>query len=286
MDKRRQQKIIGMVMAFMLALTVLSLGLLLTLNFSVFHEAFLLRTMESSNYYAIAHRNIEETIGYRATPFDIPEEVLTGLVEEESVREDARRYVVNNLRSLEYTLDHTEMEERIDQRVRNYLDQENMVVEEAQEEAIDEFTSLAVHEYRIRTEMPFIGALGSAVKVFNRLFPILLAGILTMGIFFGVFLMKLLSHRRFLAYLGHGFSGGGLLLMALPLILYVIKPYERLNMAPESFYHFVMELISSTLGLALLIGGGMIILALVFYILDWRNRNQMRIAAEKRATQF
>ena len=276
MDKRQQRKLIGMVMAFMLALGLFSLGVVLIMKFSVFHEPFLLRTMEESGYYSIAHRNIEENIGYRATPFDIPEEVLEGLIGEDRVRIDARGYLSANLRREGYQADLSELEAVLDERIRQYLVEENIPIEEAQEEAIDEFTSLALQEYRMRTEIPFAGTVGSVTRVFDRYFFILLGGALLFSGFFGGVLVKLLRHKRFYRYFGFGFSGAGLLLLTLPVVLFVVRPYQRLNLAPESFYHYVMELISSTLLLVILIALAMIILSLPLYIFDWRIRNEMR----------
>ncbi len=87
---------------------------------------------------------------------------------------------------------------------------------------------------------------------------------------------KLFRRRGYFRYLGFGFSGGGLLLLILPLILFILRPYQRLHLAPESFYHFVVELISSTLLLGILIAMTMLVIACPFYGFDWRYRNRMR----------
>lgn len=272
----RIRHIIGLVMAFMLAMTLSFLGILLIMNFTFFSESYLVGNLESSNYFQRAHGNIEENIGYRGTPFGIPEDTLDGLITIERVQEDVESYLRNRIHQGDYVLDTAFLTAGIDQRIQELLTSEGIVIGEAQEEAISEFSMLAEREYRNRTEIPFLGTYSSVARAFERYFPFILGGLIFGILLFGGMLLMLFRVKTVLGYFGLSLAGGGLLVGVLPLYLFIANPIERIQIHPESFYHYINQMVSTFILTLLILGALMILFAIPALMYDYHQRNRRR----------
>jgi|GEM_PF-3264996 len=275
-NNNRTRHIIGLIMAFMLAITLAFFGIFLILNFTFFSESYLVDNLEASNYFERAHQNIEDNIGYRGTPFGIPEDTLDGLITRGRVQEDVERYLRNRIHQGDYILDTTFLTEGIDQRIRDLLTSEGVAIEEGQEEAISEFSMLAEGEYRNRTEIPFLGTYSSASRLFDRATPFALAGLILSMLFFSGMLLKLFKKETALGYFGLSLSAGGLLITALPLYLFITKPYERIQIHPESFYHYINQMVGTFILVLLITGFLMILASIPTLMYDYHHRNKLR----------
>jgi hypothetical protein len=180
----------------------------------------------------------------------LPMEVLEGVFQSEEVHSEVVSYIESIFRDEKYSPDSQKVLERLEKKIKDYLNEKNISVDTELSQNIDEYTALVTEEYDRSLSLPIIENI-NRLKVDYRI--LLLYGLLTgVGIMTALFILSLYDrqaswYHQFLFYLYSSAFAAAIMLAVIPLILLSMELYRRLQITPPSLYYLVIDYIKVNL---------------------------------------
>lgn len=273
-NNNKLRKAIALLMAFLLSVSVALLTTAILTRLTLLRADWIQEALGKSQYYTLVTKDINANLGYRGTPFGIPEATLQGLITQKQVEEDINLTLHQTIMGEPNTTNTTFLEAPLRQRLQDLLTQQGIPLGQAQQEAINEYTQLAKEEYQKGIQIPFLGVYKEIRDYANRIVPFALLGLVGASTFCTIFLTRLYPRKQTRQHLAYSLQGAGLMTLALPAFLLIQGAYKRIQLAPEHFYRLAMEL--ATNYLLTLVGGGLLLLASAILLLlpAWLERRR------------
>ena len=260
------QTISGFLLSFVLSIVLLLATLLAVARIGAFgqpsFESLVTEEYCSSVFTAFVEHAKDYTLPTGITP-----SVIDGTFTLEGARRDVLGYISEAFSKSKYKPDISAEEAKLRENVRADLESSGS------EGDIDKITEQYVKEideiYRDKMRLPGVDLIIKVRTKAVKYAPFAFAGVGALALV--LVLIIVFSHRsdrawaRYLAYVC-----GAVCLMtaAAPAVLRITAAYERLNLAPEYFYRFVMSFIRQLLDLMLIAAAVWLVLMVLFIIID------------------
>ena len=267
----------SLLMAFFLAVSLALLAGSLAAGRTLLREDTLKEALTKSGYYPQVGQEIQTRLGYKAEPFGIPKTLLEGLYDEEQLRTDidaaldaARTAEKGTKNGTENPESGTFLKTELTTRLTDYLRTEGIGTGTAQLAAVDEYGTLAKGEYTKGIRTPFFKVWASLEGPAWKAAAAVTTGAAIATTIFATLLYKLHRSRKALPYFTHALLGGGLITLTLPGAALLAGTYQNLQIAPESLYNLLQELITSVLWSLILAGTALVLLGLALALMESR----------------
>lgn len=240
--------VISTVLSFLLAIIFTVGSVLLGVYIGFLNENRIIDGLNYKDYYAGVEESFHEKCKDLSTPIGLPETVLEGIVESETIHQDVKGYVTSAVNGQTYVFETDGMKIRLEQNVREYFASQGWEMNAEQEATIPEYTQLIADEYVASVKVPFVEKFATAKRLFQK---ILLIGMPVMIILAGIIIALLLGmqrwkHRsiRYVAYSAFATT----IMVAIPGIVALKSGfYEKINISTEYLYYALVKYIENGL---------------------------------------
>lgn len=237
-------------LSFLLSLLIVGVIFISVLRLNSNNSSTIKRVLTSSNYCSNLYQEIESNAKALTISTGLPMEVLAGVFQSDEVHSEVISYVEAIFRDEKYSPDTQKVLERLEQKIKDYLNEKSIRVDTEISQNIDEYTALVTEEYDRSLSLPIIENI-NRMKIDYRILVIygLLIGV---GIMAALFILSLYDRRdswyhQFLFYLYSSAFAAAIMLAVIPLILLSKDLYRRLQITPPSLYYLVLDYIKVNL---------------------------------------
>ncbi len=258
------------IFAFFLSLFLVGITCLTALFAGFFSQNLLLHGLEKSDYYHGVKAAFYDSADALRMPTGLPESVLEDLVSDDMVVRHVNDYLAACMKGKgeSFEFETLILRNRLQERINAYLQEENITPTEQQLAGEQDFIDSVEQEYIQRMKIPLIDYYSKASLLLKKTMLLLIPACLLLSIFsvYFIFRMNKWKHRamRFVAY---GTLGSGVMCFLAPFLAYLSGFYERIQMRPEYFYRFLVQLISD--GFLILIASGVLWFLISLGLLFW-----------------
>ncbi len=230
-------------LSFVLSIILLLGTVAAVVRFAAFEHKNFAPLLSDEYCTSIYNAFIEDAKDY-TLPTSIDPEVVNGAYTPEDARRDIGGYVAEAFGKGKYMPDLAASEARLRSNVQSFFDSVDVETDGELSEIIDSYVSDISELYRTRMHTPGIEIIQKARGRVVKYTPYALAGICVLAL--ALALIIVFSHRsdrswpRYMAYVC---GAAGLMTVAAPAVLAISRAYERISLAPEYFYRFIMDFI-------------------------------------------
>ena len=266
--------VVAFVLAFLLSLLLVGLTALVVTDTQVLSEAGF-KKLVSDEYVDSVYQDIMSSAYDYTLPTNIDTDVLNDTYTVEEVERDVFGFIEAAFEGTEYFPALTESEGKLKEHVLKYFEDyykeleedwedwdDDEELDEETEEIADKYVKEISEIYTTKVKMPGIEAILKVKTVFTSIFRIALPIVAVLALAFGLLIVFIYRPRwRGLRFLTCSLFATGIMCAAAPAMLYFGRIYERLSLAPEYFYRFVITFIGNTLETCIFAGAAWLILA-------------------------
>ena len=181
-------------------------------------------------------------------PTGIDSGVLDGLFDRQTTKEHLEGSIHAAYTGEDYKADTSELEQRLGANVKASFAGEGYSFDAETQAAVDAYCSDIAAIYQNRLKLPVVGVLVRVHQFIDRFFSVAVSGIAVLSALLELLLIRLyhLPHHA-LRYWCYATGATAIEAFAAPYALYVSGVYRQLNVTPQSFHRFLVNLCESVL---------------------------------------
>ena len=249
--------------AFLIAMLLTAASLLVVLRFGIFNEKSVVGQLDEE-YYGYVRESIEEDALDFTLPTGVQPAVLEGLFDTDRVGRDAKGFISSAYQGKEYTVDTSELENEIQNRVTALFTESNMEITAETEEQIRQYAADVAEIYRKGIELPGMSYIKRAKDYFMPIFMIGIGITLILALVLAILCIRLYKWpHRGMRSIAHAFGGAAVMCFAAPFALYTSGFYKGVHISLQSFYHFVITQVTRHLYACFMMAGFWLALMLI-----------------------
>ena len=173
-SKKRLRGIISTILSFLLAVLFTVGSVLVGLYIGFLNENRIIDGLNYKDYYSGVEENFYQNSKDITTPMGLPENVVDGIVDSETIYENIKDYVVAAVNGQTYVFATEDLKTKLEQNVRNYFTSQGWEITSEQEATIPQYTQMIADEYVSCVKVPFVEHFAAVKRIFQK---ILLIGI-------------------------------------------------------------------------------------------------------------
>lgn len=273
--------------------SLISMFLILVASFSFFldkvilNEKTYIEVLEKEKIYDQVESYINENISYLLASSNIPEDTLEGVISEKEIENIFSNYIYNIVGFMRNTDDQIESlntsiyEERINNKISNFLRENNMYVGAEFNDNIDEFKGNILNIITSSFQIIDLNALSSSstAKLIARIasvaigiefFAVLVLGILILTACQSIIWKKGRKVRRY-AWMGYPFISAGMIIFLIGFSGYLSGFYKNMPIGVLHLKNTMIAIMQKYLLNFTYIGITLIIIGILFMIAYWKH---------------
>ena len=252
-------------LSFFLTMVCVVLSVLVILD-TVLLPGTMRKVLVSSRYYENLQEELYRSAEAMTVPTGLSPDVLEGIFLREEIIREVDEYIDASVHGNSYQPAADEVEDRLKNRIKSFLSQKGIRPDTEQQSSIEEYIASISKEYRSNIRFPLISYLNTFIRKYQMLgvfFPLLCVGFLVLNLV----LLKRLNQKRtqFMPYMYYSITAWAWMLLFLPGILLLIKPYNTIQLHPRYINEFILQYI--TVLLHKLLSAGMAAMLFCFLVL-------------------
>ncbi len=256
--KHRRDKIIRQLVssffALILSVFLLAIGALAVAKIA-FSKGFLTSGMDDA-YYSLLLKNVSDSASDYTIPVGLPDSVLDDVFSAAQIREDVLDVLDHAYEGEEYTVNVDHIREKLTANVEAFFASKDADISEETDTNIEDYVKEICKIYQERVELPGINLIISLANKIDTVFYMGFAITLLISAVLVVICLKSQKYlHRGMRYLAYAAGGASLMSLAAPLVVYVGRAYERLQLNPEFFYYFATNYVRRALLLCMAAAG-------------------------------
>ncbi|MGY3766732.1 hypothetical protein ACWOAH_09435 [Vagococcus vulneris] len=266
--KKKQRLIRQFIWGFVaFAITIFLSGfiILLIIQHTIFSGDYYLKQADKTDYFQKVHKEVIVSIQDLGRGSGIPPKVLSNAIEQKQVTTDMTMYLKHALNQEDFQPQKEPVQNLIEKKVTVYAKEKSGKLSKQELDGINYFTEEAYKQYISYLKIPFLAALGQKIGTFNQQIMLFLISLGLGTVILSGMLIFLLYKRLFmlLRYLSFAFSGTGLILITMPLIIITSKVINRLSIQQPSLYTLMTTVLKGSLIRLIVLGSLFIIISLI-----------------------
>jgi cbb3-type cytochrome oxidase subunit 3 len=208
------------------------------LSVTLFNTHFVLNAMDSSGFYKVAANHIYESMVDIGIPSGLDSSVFTDIVSSNDIQEQMQTTLQNTGDAKQ-----AEFKSKLKKRIEDYAKSMNMSLDDQTQTEIDGLITDCFNEYRAQLQLKFMELYARNCPTFNQ-YALGSAAVLLVALITLVALLKRISFwpHRFWGHLSQAYIACGLAMLPF-VLMYIFRPYTRLQLYPEHFYQFIIKAI-------------------------------------------
>lgn len=247
-SKKMLRGVISTLLSFLLAVIFTVGSVLIGLYIGFLNENRIIDGLNYKDYYSGVEESFYQNSKDITTPIGLPDTVVEGIVESETVYEDVKNYVVAAVNGQTFVFATDDLKSKLEENVRGYFASQEWEMTPEQEATIPEYTQLIADEYVDCVKVPFVEHFASAKRIFQKVLLIGIPAIIVLAavIIFMLIHMQKWKHRgiRYVVYS----SFATMLMVAIPGVVSLMSGfYKKINISTEYLYHALVKYISNGL---------------------------------------
>ncbi len=247
-SKKRLRGIISTILSFLLAVLFTVGSVLVGLYIGFLNENRIIDGLNYKDYYSGVEENFYQNSKDITTPMGLPENVVDGIVDSETIYENIKDYVVAAVNGQTYVFATEDLKTKLEQNVRNYFTSQGWEITSEQEATIPQYTQMIADEYVSCVKVPFVEHFAAVKRIFQKILLIGIPAIVILSaiIIFMLVHMQKWKHRgvRYVVYS----SFATMIMVAVPGIAALVSGfYKKINISTEYLYYALVKYISNGL---------------------------------------
>ena len=247
-SKKRLRGIISTILSFLLAVLFTVGSVLVGLYIGFLNENRIIDGLNYKDYYSGVEENFYQNSKDITTPMGLPENVVDGIVDSETIYENIKDYVVAAVNGQTYVFATEDLKTKLEQNVRNYFTSQGWEITSEQEATIPQYTQMIADEYVSCVKDPFVEHFAAVKRIFQKILLIGIPAIVILSaiIIFMLVHMQKWKHRgvRYVVYS----SFATMIMVAVPGIAALVSGfYKKINISTEYLYYALVKYISNGL---------------------------------------
>lgn len=265
--KRFFKKIPAYILAFICSLSLFFLAVLIILKYTMFSPTFMIQQMDTVEYSEVLSKEINSEIEDLGRGSNIPPEILENSVSAQLVEENMKNYVNRLYENEPFELiGESEVTQKINESIYQYAEEKGYAIDDQTEVGISKLTQSSAQIFKQYIELPYFSLYIKKVNLYQKPLMQLMIGTLVLFLLLFVALLFVLDSwvHLYIRYFAYILNGSSLMLIVLPTYLYFHGFVNRIGMASEAIYLFLVSYINHFL--LWFIWTGIIGLAISLYI--------------------
>ncbi len=258
MSKRKVKKVSSYVLAVFLTLSILALTISVSLYDNIFERNALESALDESGYYYNEYNIILNSCNNYLMQSGFDDDLFEGVITRDCVEEDIDAIVRCLFINQKVELDTTKLEERLDKKIKEQVEQKMYFVDEETQKELDEFKKTVAETYKnniVYSEQ----VMNEISKYFNKIERAL--KIIKLSLIALTAIIALLTFKMRKSSVGVGMFTSGVLLLAAKLysgVYVAINNILIVNWAFSKTLSYILNKVVQnifTVGIALTLGG-------------------------------
>lgn len=267
--------ILNLIISFLLIFTLI-LGILFNfLSNKIFNKENMLKKLEETDFYMEVSREVYSGFEDYIYQSGLPEDTISNLYTDEDIKNDINSIVNHIYEGKEIVLSDKKITTNLDNKINNYLNQENIKLTKSEQDNVNKFKNLIINSYKNNVKMSntLISLAREYYQKANEIFVKIQDIPLTAGValVFLLIVINIKSLSNTLNYISISLLSAGVLLKLFNYILNKRVEIDDLLIIATSFTNFVQNILReiiemiSNFGLYFIIAGstGIIISAML-----------------------
>lgn len=279
-SKKIARNILSSFLAFFLTVLLTVGTLLVSIYTGFFMKGKILDGLNYKDYYAGVEEYFYQDVKDMSIPSGLPEEVLDGIVDSQTIHEDVKGYVLAVLDGKEYVFRTEGMQKKLSDNIYAYFQDENVQMSELQEKTIPQYVQTVADRYEEDLKVPLLTYIYKARCLCSRLFVAVGAGILLIGgaIVFSLIRLYRWKHRglRYVIYSTIATS----VMVATPAFAARISGfYKRIGISAKHLYNAFVAYVENGINMLFYMAVGWIIITcILLFFVSYLKKNGKRRA--------
>lgn len=264
------------ILAFVGSLLLFTICALICIRLTLFNQNFMIKQVHQAKYIETIRKDVTESIQDLGRGSNIPPEVLGDVVTEKMVATNVENYIRGIYQEVPFQLQgEDQIKENILNNVQQYAQDKNIPIDEGTQKNLENLANTATKNFSSYIEIPYLMSYGQKVMAFKSSLTLIMfvVGTAFLLIFVGLQLMVKLKHQR-VRWGSITFLGAGLMLVALPAIIYFSGVINRLGITSEGLYRFVTSYVTTFDLSFVFVGVAAIAIAVLLVIISERMRDR------------
>lgn len=259
------RNVVSILFSFLLAIAFTVIGLLLIVQ--LIRQPDFISGSFDTQYTAYVKTYLEDTTTDYTIPTSIDVNVLNGVFTTEKIQADTYQAIRATFAGTEFTPDTAEMETLLANQTKAFFYETGMEYENA-DAIVETYVSEIMEFYAGAFRLPGLSALVTIINRYSRFFWPAMAAAAVLALILLILCLRL--HRwlhRGLRYIAYATGGAFLITLTAPLVLYLSRLYERLQISPQYFYYCVVNYVRRSLEVFLAMAAIWLILTVILLII-------------------
>ena len=247
--KRKHRKgrfIISSILSFLLSILLTVATVALAIRAGFINESRILDGLNYKDYYSGVEAQFYQDAKDLSTPMGLPENVLDGIVDSDTIHEDVRGYVSAAFQGKQYTFHTDELEQSLTDHIYRYFQEQGWQLTQEQLTTIPEYTEMISDKYVEDLKVPLVNHFDKINRNYTKIMVLGITGclILSAVIIFVLIRMYRWKHRaiRFVIYS----TLAAAIMTAVPAVVVLVSGfYKRISIEMEYMYHAVVQYITN-----------------------------------------
>lgn len=235
---RRLRFVLSCLLTFVMSVVFTVASILCSVKIGFLNADSILDGMALADYYKGVEEDFYQDARDFTIPVGLPEHVVDGIIDSETVYRDVTAYVTNAVDDRIYEFDTKTMESRLTENIHSYFQQEGLQMNEEQIQTIPEYVTMIADIYKENVRVDYTSVLGKVNHAMENYVLLGVAACLVLGIVISFVLVRMYywKHRgmRFVVY---GTITTAVMMITPPILVSILGNYMKPNIAPEYFYH-------------------------------------------------
>lgn len=274
------KRIINILIAFVLTLLILADFITILAKNTLLNENYIIEKLAENEYYEKVKIDLDNEFENYLYQSGLPEEVFDNLYLEENLKSDINSVIDGLYKGTEIEINTDYIEEQLISNINQYLEKENRVLNEEEQNNVDIFRTIISDSYKNKINF-LANYVDNVYNIINKISTYLDKAIIifaTMTIFlllFGI-LLNLKTIYEFLNFIAISIFSAGVLIKFVSIAIIKNIDIENLLLINQSFSDFCKFIINDILkdfNMFSIIGIVLGIVEIIYYSVKMSNKN-------------
>ncbi len=233
-------------LSFMLGFVLFLLSICLVLKFTFFSENFMLDSMANTGYYEMVKDELNDKLKDLGHASGLPDEFFDGFMKKVDIIDVERKYVSAFYTGESTLVDTDSFKQQMLDSVNDYIEENNIDKEKADEKNILYFVEEASSVYVKTVTVSFFSVLANYINKLQGPLTMALLGLAAAALVIAaiIFFTNSYKHRRY-RYLTYGLGAGFLSVLVVPIVVFSSGIIPKVNIATRSLYNLFVGYFNS-----------------------------------------
>ena len=232
---------ISLFLSFLIALSLFSSSILITLHNTVFNYKFALKNITASGYYTRLAKEIEDEFKSLGSASGFDSDIFENIIPKKTLEDDVNKYILDVYSNTEPKVDTSDLVSSLHSTFINYANSKGITITDETQKAIQELEKNCAIVYSNYIGFMFAEQVSTYLYKFNKVCIVMLS---VLAIFISVLgiVLFLINRWRHIAIRNYIYSISACILMLLPIPIagFASHKIEKIGITAKSIYDFVV----------------------------------------------